>query len=88
LSPWNLSWDFLDIGGANCAIAFGKNHWTTTPMMNTVINPVAGKEMQYKDLMKDPELGLLFEIGLNNELCRICQGIRDIAGTNTAFLLT
>jgi hypothetical protein len=41
--------------------------------------------MQYKDLMKDPELGPLFEIGLSNELGRICQGIRDIAGTNTAF---
>jgi hypothetical protein len=37
--------------------------------------------------MKDPELGPLFEIGLRNELGRICQGIRDIAGTNTAFLV-
>jgi hypothetical protein len=43
--------------------------------------------MQYKDLMKDPELGPLFEIGLGNELGRICQGIRDIAGTNTAFFV-
>jgi hypothetical protein len=43
LSPQNLSQDFLDIGGANCAIAFGKNHWTTTPMMNAVIHPVTGK---------------------------------------------
>jgi hypothetical protein len=42
--------------------------------------------MQYKDLMKDPELAPLFEIGLGNELGRICEGIRDIAGTNTAFL--
>jgi hypothetical protein len=37
--------------------------------------------------MKDPELGPLFEIGLGNELARICQGIRDIAGTNTAFFV-
>jgi hypothetical protein len=43
LYPRNLSRDFLDIGGDNCAIAFGKNHWTTTPMMNAVINPVTGK---------------------------------------------
>jgi hypothetical protein len=42
--------------------------------------------MQYKDLMKDPELAPLFEIGLGNELRRICQGIRDISGTNTDFL--
>jgi hypothetical protein len=42
--------------------------------------------MQYNDLIKDPELAPLFEIGLVNELGRICQGIRDIAGANTAFL--
>jgi hypothetical protein len=55
--------------------------------MNSVIHPVTGKEMQYKDLMKDPELGPLFEIGLGIELGRICQGIRDISGTNTAFFV-
>jgi hypothetical protein len=43
LSPWNLSRDFLDIGGANWAIAFGENHWTYTPMMNSAIHPVTGK---------------------------------------------
>jgi hypothetical protein len=43
--------------------------------------------MQYKDLMKDPELAPLFEIGLGNELGRICQGIRYIADTNTAFFV-
>jgi hypothetical protein len=74
------------MGGANCAIALGENHWKNTKMMNSVIHPVTGKEMQFKDLMKDPELGPLFEIGLGNELERICQGIRDITGTNTAFL--
>jgi hypothetical protein len=74
------------MGGATCAITFGKHHWTKTQMMNSVINPVTGKEFQYKDLMKYPKLGPLFEIGLENELGRICQGIRDISGTNTAFL--
>jgi hypothetical protein len=43
--------------------------------------------MQYKDLMKDQDLGTLFEIGLSKELGRICQGIRDISGTNTAFFV-
>jgi hypothetical protein len=43
LSPRNLSRIFLDIGGANCSIAFGENHWTMTPMMNSVIHPVTGK---------------------------------------------
>jgi hypothetical protein len=82
-----MSQDFLDMGSANCAIAFGENHWTHTPMMNSIIHPVTGKEMHYKDLMKDPELAPLFEIGLGNELRRLCQGIRDIAGTDTAFFV-
>jgi hypothetical protein len=56
-------------------------------MMNSFIHPVTSKEMQYKDLMKDPELGPLFEIGLSNKLGRICQGIRDIDETNTAFFV-
>jgi hypothetical protein len=43
--------------------------------------------MQYKDLMKDPELGPLFEIGLSNKLGRICQGIRDISRKNTTFFV-
>jgi hypothetical protein len=40
LSPRNLSRDFLDLGAANCACALGDNHWTKTPMMNSVIHPV------------------------------------------------
>jgi hypothetical protein len=87
LSPRNLSRDFLDLGAAKCACALGDNHWTKTPMMNSVIHPVTGKEMQYKDLMKDASLGPLFEIGLSNELGRICQDLRDVAGTNTALFI-
>jgi hypothetical protein len=30
ISPRNMSQDFLDMGSANCAIAFGENHWTHT----------------------------------------------------------
>jgi hypothetical protein len=56
-------------------------------MMNSVIHPSTGKEMQYKYLMKDPDLGPSFEISLSNELGQICQGIREIAGTNTAFFI-
>jgi hypothetical protein len=43
--------------------------------------------MHYKDLMKDAILGPLFEIGLSNVLSRIYQGIRDVAGTNTALFI-
>jgi hypothetical protein len=87
LSPWNLSRDFLDLGAANCACTLGDNHWTKTPMMNSVIHPVTGKEMQYTDLIKDPIFGPLFEIGLSNELGRIYQGIRDVAGNSTALCI-
>jgi hypothetical protein len=87
LSLRNLSRNLLDIGGAKCAIAFGENHWKNTPMMNSIIHPMTGKEIQYKDFMKDPELGPLFKIHLSNELGRICQGISEIAGTNTAFFV-
>jgi hypothetical protein len=34
-------------------------------MMNSVAHPVTGKEMKYKDLMKHPDLGPLFETGLS-----------------------
>jgi hypothetical protein len=50
LSPQKLSRDFLDLGGANCAIAFGDNHWTKTHMMNSVIHPSTGKEMRIQTL--------------------------------------
>jgi hypothetical protein len=43
VSPRNLSQDFLDMGGANCVIAFGENHWTQTPLMNSAIHPVTGR---------------------------------------------
>jgi hypothetical protein len=78
-SPRNLSQgDFLDMGSANRAIDFGNNHWTNLLMMNVVIHPATGKEMQYTDLMKE---------GLGNELGRLFQGIRDIQGTHTFFFV-
>jgi hypothetical protein len=88
LSPRNLSQgDFLDMGSANNAIAFGKNHWTNVPMMNAFLHPDTGKEMQYKDLMKKSTLGPLYQKGLGNELGRPFQGIQDIQGTNTCFFV-
>jgi hypothetical protein len=64
LSPRNLSQgDFLDMGSANHAITFGNNHWTDVPMMNAVLYPSTGKEMQYKDIMKHPLLGPRYKKG-------------------------
>jgi hypothetical protein len=43
--------------------------------------------MEYTALMKDPTLEPLWKIGFGNELGRLCQGIRDINGTNTCFFV-
>jgi hypothetical protein len=75
------------MGSANHAISFENNHWTNVPMMNAVLHPATGKEMQYKDIMKHPLLGPLYKRVFENELGRLCQGIRDIKGTNTCFFV-
>jgi hypothetical protein len=75
------------MGSANNAIALGNNHWTHTPMINTVLHPASGKEMQYKDIMQHPTLGPKYKTGFDNELGRLCQGIRVIQDTNTCFFI-
>jgi hypothetical protein len=75
------------MGSANNTIALENNHWINVPMMNAVLIPVTGKDMQYKDIIKHPTLGPQYKTGLRNELGRLCQGIRDIQGTNTCFFV-
>jgi hypothetical protein len=75
------------MGSANNAISLGNNHWTNTPMMNAVLHPASGKEMQYKDIMQHPTLGPTYKTDFGNELGRLCQEIRDIQGTNTCFFV-
>jgi hypothetical protein len=75
------------MGSANHATSFGNNHSTDGPMMNAVLHPVTGKEMQYKDIMKHPLLGPRYKKGFENELGHLCQGIRDIKGTNNCFFV-
>jgi hypothetical protein len=79
--------DFLDTGSANNAKTLGNNHWTNVPMMNEVIHPKSGKEIQYKDIMKHPTLSPQYKTGFGNELGRLCQGIREIQGKNTCFFV-
>jgi hypothetical protein len=50
-------------------------------------HPVTGKEMEYSALMKDPRLQPLWTRGFGNEYGRLFQGIRDIPGTDTCFLI-
>jgi hypothetical protein len=88
LSPRNLSQGyFWDVGSVNNAIALDNNHWTNVPMMNAVIHPASGKEMQYKYIMQYKKLGPQYKTGFGNELGRPCQGIIDIHGTNTCFFV-
>jgi hypothetical protein len=54
-------------------------------MINAVLHPAPGKEMNYKDIMQHQQLGPQYKTGFGNELGRLCQGIRDIQGTNTCF---
>jgi hypothetical protein len=56
-------------------------------MMNAVLHPATGKEIQYKDIMKHPLLRPRYKKGFGNERGRLCQGIRDIKGTNTCFFV-
>jgi hypothetical protein len=56
-------------------------------MMNAVLHPESGKEMQYKNIIQHPTLGPKYKTGFGNELGRLCQGIRDIQGTSTCFFV-
>jgi hypothetical protein len=72
---------------AHVAVALGNNHWSRQHLENAVIHPVTGKEMEYTALVKDPCLQPLWERGFGNECGRLFQGIWDIAGTDTCFLI-
>jgi hypothetical protein len=57
-------------------------------MANAVVHPVTGKEMEYMSLMKYPVLHPLWKRGLGNEVDRLFQGIHDMQGTITCFLMS
>jgi hypothetical protein len=88
LSPRNLSQvDFWDIESANMAFASGTHHCSQQHCVNALFHPVAGKEMEYTALMKDPNLQPLWKQGFGNEAGRLFQGIRDIPGTDKCLFL-
>jgi hypothetical protein len=43
------------------SLALGVNHWTKQPFSHTAIHPVAGKQMEYMALMKDPGIQPLWK---------------------------
>ena len=53
-----------------------------------IVDKVTGKKMEYRDLIKRPELMDTWYRSLANELGRLAQGIRDIKGTDTVFFIS
>jgi hypothetical protein len=72
---------------AHMAIALRNKHWSQRHHAITIIHPVTGKEMEYSALMKDSRLHPLCKRGFGNECGRLFQGIQDIPGTDTCFLI-
>jgi hypothetical protein len=56
-------------------------------MASSVTHTVTGKAIEYRYLMKDPNLNPLWDRGLGNEVARLFQGPRDIEGTSTCFFI-
>ena len=48
-----------------------------------VVDKKTGKKLEYRDLIKSPELRERWSTSLANELGRLAQGVQDIPGTNT-----
>jgi hypothetical protein len=57
LSPRNLSQDdFWNTETAKIAVSLGTNHWSQQHFNNAVVHTVTGKQMEYIDLVKEPDL--------------------------------
>ena len=46
-----------------------------------------GQPLEYRDLIKRPEVKEIWEKALSNELGRLAQGVREIKGTDTIFFI-
>ena len=52
-----------------------------------VMDGKTGEKLEYRDLIKRPELRERWSTSLANELGRLAQGIRDVKGTNTIVFI-
>ena len=55
--------------------------------MGAILDEKTGQQLEYRDLVKRPELRERWHRSLANELGRLAQGIREIKGTNTIFFI-
>ena len=53
----------------------------------SIIDEKTGEALEYRDLIKRPDIKEIWERSLANELGRLSQGARDIKGTNTIFFI-
>ena len=77
-------------GLASANLSLQLNEWAyegASGFAGSVIDKATGKQMEYRDLVKTPELYVLWTRSLANELGRLTQGIRDIIGINTMFFI-
>ena len=55
--------------------------------VGAIIDEATGEKLEYRDLIKRPELMDTWYRLLANKLGRLAQGIRDIKGTDTVFFI-
>jgi hypothetical protein len=61
--------------------------WSPPSLANAVINPVTGKALEYRQLIKREQYTTTWTRSFANELGRLAHGIRAIEGTNTIFFI-
>ena len=72
--------------GANLSLQLSK--WGYKDLFaGAIIDEDTGRKLEYRDLIKRPDLRKRWTKSLANELGRLAQGVRDIKGTNTIFFI-
>jgi len=55
-----------------------------TNLCNAIIDPISGKSLEFRHLIKDPKTSAIWNKSFANELGRLANGVKDrIRGTNT-----
>ena len=72
----------------NTNLSLKLDEWTyKIYFVGTILDEKTGKLLEYRDLIKQPELRDTWIISLVNKLRRLVQGISDVKGTNTIFFI-
>jgi hypothetical protein len=73
---------------ANLNLQLNKRGYKASESVGAVIDEKTGKHMEYCNLIKNPELCLLWTRALANKLGRMTQGTHIVIKTNTMFFIT